>query len=299
MNKMISTVFILCILISLCACGKTPSETEENSVLSDPPISAAPVDLSAYQTYTVDDEGNIVDTRSGTIVQDVNLSVNENGNIVMKSSGQIVVSADRVAENKKYLSTNQTNPSVEAAVTSSSNPSGESVRKTVSTTAPLRDDKEDNELYKKYEEMNHQYPIENGSTWMFCSTDPSYRDPHDHFPSENLLTVYSFKVNPDLHTEILFEYYAPLTEYADSNIPEDMIRKIHGVDYVWQMTTIYEGCCFPCMDGTVDIELKCYDAHGNFVGDDLTFQRIDQDTLKLIRYSGDALFLRPGDTFTR
>lgn len=163
----------------------------------------------------------------------------------------------------------------------------------------LVEDKEDNPLYRKYDEMNRQYPIEDGSTWVFYSNNPQNIEPHISFPSDALLAVYYFKVDADLHTDVWYEYYAPLDTYK-GEYSQDMVRNIQGKAYVWQMTSmVYEGGCFPCMDGTVDIELRCYDDHGAFLTDELRFWREDENTLRLMQNNGEALYLQPGDTFRR
>lgn len=168
----------------------------------------------------------------------------------------------------------------------------------VTVTTPF-DDKENNPLFQKYDEMNRKYPIEDGSTWVFYSSDPKNIEPYVSFPCEKLLAVYYFKVDADLHTEIWYEYYAPLDMYKEEYTPE-MVKRINGADYVWQMTSmIYEGGCFPCLDGTVDIELRCYDEHGAFLVDELRFWREDENTLRLLKNNGKALYLQSGNTFRR
>ncbi len=188
---------------------------------------------------------------------------------------------------------------LEAVQTASDSTQTKPRAKAETAESTLVDDKEDNPLFQKYDEMNRQYPIEDGSTWVFYSSKPQNLEPHISFPSNTLLAVYYFKVDADLHTDIWYEYYAPLDTYT-GEYSQDIVRNIQGKTYVWQMTSmVYEGGCFPCMDGTVDIELRCYDEHGEFLTDELRFWREDKDTLRLMQNNGETLYLQPGDTFHR
>ena len=74
---------------------------------------------------------------------------------------------------------------------------------------------------------------------------------------------------------------------------------IDGTEYIWRMSESFFGNCFPEYDGSVSIVLRCYDRFGNFLSDEIRFDRVDAQTLRVKSNSGSDLPLKPGNVFTR
>ena len=112
---------MICILGVLSACGNNKQDNNESSVSStvddtssdissDVVSSLSPIeDVSVYQSYTVSDDGVIIDTKTGIEIQDDDLLVDETGNIISKSHGQILVTSEIVQSNKALLTVPQDN----------------------------------------------------------------------------------------------------------------------------------------------------------------------------------------------
>ena len=91
MRKILILVLTLSTLFSLCGCGKQSSSTINSNYSSAVSQSASSsVNYSDYQFYTVDDNGNILDSKTGSLITNEELAVDSNGNIMLKESKQII-----------------------------------------------------------------------------------------------------------------------------------------------------------------------------------------------------------------
>ena len=90
MKRIISIIAAAGILLSMSACrsGKDGSITE-SSIIPE----------SSGENYTIDENGNIIDTETGETVSDENLTVDSSGNIVDKNTGEVVTGSDKVQSN--------------------------------------------------------------------------------------------------------------------------------------------------------------------------------------------------------
>lgn len=87
MKRIISIIAAAGILLSMSAC-----RSGKDSRLSE----SSTVPESSGENYTVDEDGNIIDTETGETVSDENLTVDSSGNIVDKNTGEVVTGSDKV-----------------------------------------------------------------------------------------------------------------------------------------------------------------------------------------------------------
>lgn len=315
MKKIISVFLMVCALGSLCACGASNTNSDESSLPAPSTIesetesessdqsslSSIIEDVSSYQSYTVDDNGTIIDTKTGSAIQDKKFSVDEKGNIVLAGNGQIAVTSDVVQKNKKLLNTIQENSQPKKETIPNQNSSIPSKNSSVTTNSTPKSSNTSSEEVGRYSsepELHVKYPVMGDRAWTFYSTNPSNRT-NWYIPENTVLTVYTINIQKNLSTEITCDYYALLDGYPYQIYDTNTIKTVNGVDYVWQMRSNYTGGCFPEYDGSVTLMLRCYDSFGNFLNDELAFTRVGADTMILKSNDGTALNLYPGDTFTR
>lgn len=147
-------------------------------------------------------------------------------------------------------------------------------------------------------EIQEKYPVQGGAPWKFFTTDSSKQISFFDPPRKNALSSFTFEIAEDDSTKITHSTYLPPEDLDYTPEEKDLITW-KGKQYAWVASSYFEGNCSPNYDGSVTITLRCYDTHGNFLSDDLHFDRIDANTMRLKSNSGTALPLTPKDTFTR
>lgn len=315
MKKIMVMFLMICILGGLSACGNNEQSDNESSISSivddtssdislDVVSSLSPIeDVSVYQSYTVSDDGVIIDTKTGTEIQDEDLLVDETGNIISKSHGQILVTSEIVQSNKALLTVPQNSqPTVqEYEETAHSPSSSEGKSTTVENHIPQNNNtiSQEQDRYSSESELNLKYPVMGERVWSFYSTDPANCSTEWDIPKNSALTVHTIKMEQDLSMEISCHYFARLDEYSDEIFNTDRIITVDGIEYIWTMSSNYIGGCAPQYNGDVSIALRCYDQSGRFLYDELIFTRVGPDTMVLKSNDGNTLWLHPGDTFTR
>ena len=293
MKKIMIMLVMICILGVLSACGNNKQDNNESSVSStvddtssdissDVVSSLSPIeDVSVYQSYTVSDDGVIIDTKTGIEIQDDDLLVDETGNIISKSHGQILVTSEIVQSNKASSS--------EGKHITSENP----IPQNNNTSLQEQD------RYSSESELNVKYPVMGERVWSFYSTDPANCSTEWNIPKDSALTVHTIKMEQNLSMEISCHYFARLDGYSEEIFNTDRIITVDGVEYIWTMSSHYIGGCAPQYNGDVSVALRCYDQSGRFLYDELIFTRVGPDTMVLKSNDGNTLWLHPGDTFTR
>lgn len=147
-------------------------------------------------------------------------------------------------------------------------------------------------------EIQEKYPVQGGAPWEFFTTDPTQQIEFFDPPREHALSSFTFEIAEDLSTKITHNTYLP-PEDLDYTPEESNLITWNGKQYAWVASNYFTGNCSPEYDGSVTITLRCYDVHGQFLSDDLRFDRIDANTMRLKSNSGTALPLKVKDTFTR
>ena len=315
MKKIMIMLVMICILGVLSACGNNEHNNNESSVSStvddtssdvssDAVSSLSPIeDVSVYQSYTVSDDGVIIDTKTGIEIQDDDLLVDETGNIISKSHGQILVTSEIVQSNKALLTVPQNNqPTVqEYEGTAHSTSSSEGRHITSENPIPQNNNTslQEQDRYSSESELNVKYPVMGERVWSFYSTDPANRSTEWDIPQNSALMIHTIKIEQDLSMEISCHYFARLDEYSGKIFDTASIITVDGVEYIWTLSSHYIGWCAPQYDGDVSIALRCYDQSGRFLYDELIFTRVGPDTMVMKSNDVNKLWLHTGDTFTR
>ncbi len=280
---------MICILGVLSACGNNKQDNNE--------------DVSVYQSYTVSDDGVIIDTKTGIEIQDDDLLVDETGNIISKSHGQILVTSEIVQSNKALLTVPQDNQPTVQKYEETSHSTSSSEGKHITSENPIPQNNntslQEQDRYSSESELNVKYPVMGERVWSFYSTDPANCSTEWNIPKDSALTVHTIKMEQNLSMEISCHYFARLDGYSEEIFNTDRIITVDGVEYIWTMSSHYIGGCAPQYNGDVSVALRCYDQSGRFLYDELIFTRVGPDTMVLKSNDGNTLWLHPGDTFTR
>lgn len=148
-----------------------------------------------------------------------------------------------------------------------------------------------------YEEEPHA-PMEN-TKWVFATLNPRNRDQEFNFPGDTVLCIYTMEVDDNFRTDLNARFFIPAENdpYFDASRPTNIVWK--GNTYSWQLTVPFSATAMPNWDGTVDFGVRCYDAHGYFISDELRFDRNGDDKLVLLANPIWQIQLFPGDTFEK
>ena len=315
MKKIMIMLVMICILGVLSACGNNKQDNNESSVSStvddtssdissDVVSSLSPIeDVSVYQSYTVSDDGVIIDTKTGIEIQDDDLLVDEIGNIISKSHGQILVTSEIVQSNKALLTVPQDNQPTVQKYEETSHSTSSSEGKHITSENPIPQNNntslQEQDRYSSESELNVKYPVMGERVWSFYSTDPANCSTEWNIPKDSALTVHTIKMEQNLSMEISCHYFARVDGSSEEIFNTDRIITVDGVEYIWTMSSHYIGGCAPQYNGDVSVALRCYDQSGRFLYDELIFTRVGPDTMVLKSNDGNTLWLHPGDTFTR
>lgn len=278
MRKITSVLLVACLLAGLTACGRRSPDIRE----------ALPSSTAESSTVDAGFSGESASSRSikeASSRQSEASSSEAVGRVSSDAAPDASAGTYSNSQPEKEPVTQQKTP----AVSSSSAESPAEANSMLS----------DEERFGPDSDLHAKYPVRGEREWVFYSTNPSNRHPECPYDYDGLLTAYRFQIAEDDATKITCEYYIPLNEYTGERYDSDTVITVGGLDYLWQMTSYYDGWCFPMYGGSVEIGLRCYDSFGNFLSDDLTFDREGPDTMILTKNSGTALQLNPGDTFTR
>ena len=257
--KKLSAALVLCLSVGLCSCS------------SELPVDGGiPLDIQQSKT-----------TESSRLTETTTLTASDSRQAEAAASTTSASTILRTSTTPKSRTTSRLSTAPRTAATSQS--SASSSRRAASTT----------------EDMNEKYPVTDGREWRFFSTDSVNRLPDWPLEYERVLSVIRVTIQENLDTAIFIDQYVPLADYTGTVYDPQTVITYNGEEYLWQVTRPYTGGCFPIMGGSVEIELRCYDDHGNFVTDDLMFIHTEKDTLLLIRNSGQAVPLVPGNTLKR
>jgi len=301
MRKILILVLTLSTLFSLCGCGKQSSSTNSPNYSSAVSQTASiSVNDSDYQSYTVDDNGNILDSKTGALITNEELAVDSNGNIILKENKQVVVTSEQVQENKKTYSSSKTENkntenSSEAKKVSSSpaskTPSSATSKPAVSTkpkphSEPIPLDKVKNwdSLYGKKE-------------WILFNDEPS----RQRYEGSTAF-VCRFTAGQDSYATITVESLCLLDKWKYPLNDDNVVRTINGQKYVQTFWCEYKGSLYTFVgsEDVVTLELRCYDGTGrNWLSDELKFKRTENNSLQLTSGDYSEFGLKRGDVFTR
>lgn len=306
MRKIFILVLALVILCGLFGCGRQNSSTVDSDYSSSAsqPVSTA-VNDSDYQSYTVDENKNILDSKTGSPVANDDLTLDSSGNIVRKDNGQVVVTFERVQENKKINNSSQTQ---NEGTETSSRPEktvSSSKRKTSSSTGskPVVSSKPAASKPKSHsepisiEKLNHWDSLYGEKEWKSLNTDPS----RQWYEGSNAF-VCRFSAGQDSHAAISVECYCLLDEWKYPLNNDNVVKTMNGKEYVQIRWSGYQGDLYTFLGGEdqVTLELRCYDATGHhWLSDELKFKRTGNDSLQLISGDYQEFGLKNGDVFTR
>lgn len=148
-----------------------------------------------------------------------------------------------------------------------------------------------------YEEEPHE-PMEN-TKWIFATLNPRNRDQEFNFPGDTVLCIYTMEVDDNFKTDLNARFFIPAENdpYFDASRSTNIVWE--GKTYSWQLTVPFSATAMPNWDGTVDFGVRCYDAHGYFISDELSFDRNGDDKLVLRANPIWQIQLFPGDTFEK
>ena len=314
MSKIINFILALCIVCSLSSCDKqNSSENAFDSLVASQSVTASEK-YSEYQSYTVDKDGNILDSISGEIIKNDKLIVDSSGNIALKVSNQVVVSFVQVQENKSTLHLAQTeDEKIETSPVDPKNNNSSIDTTSISTsptTAVHSEDKSNNTPIsnKVTETKVHVEPtpipesinwdsLYSEKEWVFFITDPSRLDCEGSNAS-----VCRFSAKPDLKTTIYVESYCLLDNWKYPINDSITVKTFNGQKYVQVMQGNYSGALSTVIGGEdiVTLELKCSNFNGHtWLSDELKFKRINNNTLQLISGDYKEFGLKNGDVFVR
>jgi hypothetical protein len=301
MHRIFILVLAFGILCSLCGCGEQSSSAVDSDYSSAGSQSVSTsVNDSDYQSYTVDDNGNILDSKTGGLITNDELALDNNGNIVLKDSGRVVVAYEQVLENKKSYNSSQTkNKKAEnsskpekAASSSTSKISSSTISKPAVSSKP-KSHREPISI----EKLNHWDSLYGEKEWKLLNTDPS----RQWYEGSNAF-VCRFSAGQDSHAAISVECYCLLDEWKYPLNHDNDVRTMNGKKYVQIRWSGYQGDLYTFLGGEdqVTLELRCYDATGHhWLSDELKFKRTGNNSLKLISGDYQEFGLKNGDVFTR
>lgn len=149
--------------------------------------------------------------------------------------------------------------------------------------------------YEDYENLNRNFPVQGEREWKFHSTDADYAAPYD--PSE--LAECCITIDETDHVTIFWNYYYKAENHPEFSVGGNESVNFDGIDYYWFLCYRYEGTCFVEQNGAISIELKCSNEWGDYVNDDIAFQREGSDKLIVTGHRGTAFNLFKGDEFVR
>lgn len=309
MSKLIKVMLALCVVCSLSGCNKQNSTENDADSLAVSQSAAATEKYSEYQTYTVDKDGNILDSISGGIIKNDELFVDSSGNIALKESNQVVVSSAKVQENKSTLHLAQAEEKkIETAPTTAAHPEAKSNSTPIkSKNTPIKSNSTPASSTvtkpKAHIEPNpipeslHWDSLYTEKEWVFFITDPSRLD----WEGSNA-SLCRFSATPDLKTTIHTESYCLLDNWKDPINDSNIVKIFNGQKYVQIMQGNYSGSLSTVVGGEdiVTLELRCYSANGHqWLSDELKFKRVNNNTLQLISGDYKEFGLKNGDAFVR
>lgn len=149
--------------------------------------------------------------------------------------------------------------------------------------------------YEDYENLNRNFPVQGEREWKFHSTDADYAAPLD--PSE--LAECCITIDETDHVTIFWNYYYKAENHPEFSVGGNESVKFDGIDYYWFLCYRYEGTCFVEQNGVISIQLKCTNDWGDYVNDEITFQRDGSDKLIVTSHIGTEFNLFKGDEFVR
>ncbi|MDF1494146.1 hypothetical protein [Caproiciproducens sp. CPB-2] len=289
----------------MCGCSKqSPGTNDSGSSRTVSQTVSSSADYSVYQFYTVDDHGNILDSKTGKVVTNDILAVDSSGNIVLKESQQVVVSSKQVQKNKKLYSFSQstssqtTNKAESASKAEEANRSSSSKKSTSSAVKPA--------VSSKPKPHSEPVPMDKAKNWdslysqkewTFFNTEES-RQKYDGSSA----FVCRFSAGQDSRATISVESYCLLDKWKYPLNSDDVVRTMNGQKYVQIFWSGYKGDLYTFVgsEDTVILELKCYDATGhNWLSDELKFKRTENNSLQLISGDYNEFGLKNGDVFVR
>ena len=306
MHKIFISVLVLGILCGLCGCSKQSPSADDSDYSSTVSQSiSAPVNYSDYQFYTVDDNGNILDSKTGELITNDELSVDSNGNIVLKENKQVVVTSKQVQENKKMYTSSQ-NTSSQTKNEKSENSSKAPKNNNSSTTKTSSSKSLKSSVSSKSAPHSEPTPIDKVKNWdslygekewMLFNTEPD----RQRYEGSTAF-VCRFSAGQDSHATISVESYCLLDEWKYPLNNDNVVRTINGQKYVQTFWSGYKGDLYTFVGGedVITLELKCYNATGrNWLSDELKFKRTGNNSLQLISGDYDEFGLKNGDVFVR
>ncbi len=311
MRKIFTFLLALGILCSLCGCNKqSPATNDSNSSWAvSQPVSSS-VDYSNYQSYTVDNNGNILDPKTGKVITNDVLAVDSSGNIVLKENQQVVVTSKQVQENKKLYSSSQ-NTSSQSSSPQTKSGKSESASKAENANRSTASKESTSSAVKsaassKPESHREPVPIDKVKNWdslygqkewMFFNTEASRQRYED-----SSAVVCRFSAGQDSYATISVESYCLLDKWKYPLNSDNVVRTINGQKYVQIFWSGYKGSLYTFVgsEDTVTLELRCYDATGhNWLSDELKFKRTENNSLQLISGDYNEFGLKSGDVFVR
>ena len=281
MRRIFALLLGLCVLFGLCGCRKNAKKVNSSEPSSTSHLSSVD-DYEAYQTYTVDENSNIVDSKTGEIVIDEKLSIDDNGNIILKKTRQIVVTAEQVEKNKEALNTLQNTSQEQNTDDASAKPNSSS-----GTNKPKTPGKG-----SSAQTSNTESGIYRGTYWQNFMQHPEFED---------TFVYYKFEISSDQRV-FIYEYQYYLVDTYPYTAKPESIDTFSGVQYVRVTENAYFGYCVQ-QGNDMSVELCCYDGAGYYWMDDiLPFQRIDNNSIRLASFQKgwtNWILLQPGAVLTQ
>ena len=305
MRKTLILVLVLGILCSLCGCSKQSFSANDSNYSSAVSQSvSSPVNYSDYQSYTVDDNGNILDSKTGNLITNDELAVDSNGNIVLKENKQVVVTSEQVQKNKKIHNSSQNSSQTKNEKTENSSkpekaPSSSTIKTssaTVSKSAVSSKPKSHSEPIP-IDKLKNWDSLYGKKEWMLFNTEPN----RQRYEGSTVF-ICRFSAGQDSHATISVEFYCLLDEWKYPLNNDIVVRTIRGKKYVQTAWCGYKGDLYTFVgsEDIVKLELRCYDATGhNWLSDELKFKRTGNNSLQLISGDYKEFGLKNGDVFTR
>ena len=271
MRKVIAFFLIFGVLLGLCGCRKKAADRGSSKSESSSRAVSEVGKYEEYQTYTVDDNNQIIDSVTGQAVENDKLSVDESGNIILTKTRQIVVTAKQVQKNKAGMSTGQSTP--QSGSNSSSSGAG-------SSSSATNKGKTSNTSAYNYL----------GTKW-YCFTEIPY---NEDIGATYILQI--FEVQPNSIVHIYQFYYSLLSDGFPNSWGVDTFN---GVKYNRNEEDVFAGLFVQRGDDML-VELCCYSPSGKTWFDDtIVLKRENGTTLKLISETNDCFYISPGANFTQ
>lgn len=311
MRKIFTLVLAFGIICGLCGCSKQSALANDSDYSSSVSQSvSAPANYSDYQSYTVDDHGNILDSKTGSLIMNSKLAVDSSGNIVLKENEQIVVTSKQVQENKELQTFSQNTSSQNVPSKAKNEKTGNSSKapKINSSSTVRASSSATSKSAASTNPAPHNEPIPldkaknwdslyGDKEWMLFSTDPSRMRLEG-----STAFICRFSAGQDLHAAISVEFYCLLDKWQYPLNKDTVVRTMNGQKYVRTWWSGYMGDLSSTVgsEDIVTLELRCYDATGhNWLSDELKFERTGNNSLQLISGDYHEFGLKNGDVFTR